>query len=131
MLSGPIAVGPGPDGYLSFQSPSGNIFCGMYDGPMAGVRCDLVDASYPDLTPVACDFGDFHPGTASIDGDGEAAVGACISDTVIDPSAVVLPYGSNAGAGNAVCHAAEDGVTCGNLVTGHGFQVSRTAYRTF
>ena len=135
VLSGPVSLEPGPDGYVTFQTPSGNIFCGLGapvgDSP-ASVRCDLLEADYPDLVPQDCgDVGDFHPGTASLDGRGTAVVGACISDTVIDPSAVVLPYGSNARAGDVVCHSAEDGVTCGDLVTGRGFQVARTAHRVF
>ncbi|WP_157970502.1 DUF6636 domain-containing protein [Nakamurella deserti] len=132
VLLGPVVLTPGPEGYLVFQAPSGNIFCSLngVEGA-AGVRCDLIEADYPDLAPVPCDSGDFVAGTATLDGNGTAVVGGCVSDTVIDPNAVVLPYGSNAGAGDLVCHAAEDGVTCADLGSGHGFQVARGAHRVF
>jgi hypothetical protein len=132
VLSGPVDLGPNADGYLVFQAPSGNIFCNLaiFDGT-SHVRCDLINFDYPDIPPTPCENGDHHAGTASLDGNGVGVVGGCVSDTVIDTSAVVLPYGSRAGVGDVVCHAAEDGVTCGNLVTGHGFQVARTTHRVF
>ncbi len=134
VLLGPVSLEPGPDGYVTFQTPSGNIFCGLgapVGGTPASVRCDLLEADYPDVPAVPCDFGDFVPGTASLDAAGTAVVGGCVGDTVVDPNAVELPYGGNARAGDLVCHSAEDGVTCGDLVSGHGFQVSRGAHRVF
>lgn len=132
VLFGPVDLAAGPDGYLVFQTPSGNIFCGLatLEGTSAA-RCDLIEITYPEPPATPCDNGDFSAATASLVDDTAGVVGGCVSDTVIDTSAVLLPYGFNAGAGDIVCHSAEDGVTCGNLVTGHGFQVARNTYRTF
>lgn len=131
-LYGPIDLGPSSDGFLFFRTPSGNISCGMIDTVDFGsARCDVVEHTYPDPPTPECDVVGVSTGSAEVGADGPGVVGICAGDTVADPAAPVLQYGTNAGAGPYVCRSAEDGVTCANLDTGHGFQIARASYRVF
>ena len=129
---GPISMGPNDSGYLVFQSPSGNIMCGIYtDAGSGGARCDIQEWMFVAPTPLECGEVNYNVGTAEVGADGSGTLGACVGDTVADPASPVLAYGANAGAGDFACHSAQDGVTCANLITGHGFRLARASYQLF
>lgn len=115
--------------YLStFESPSRNIGCVVLDGT---ARCDINHRDWsppphPSSCPPVVDFGQglevygSKPGTF-----------VCAGDTAMDPSAPVLPYGSESVEGKFRCVSARTGMTCTNTATGHGFSISIQSYRLF
>lgn len=114
---------------MAFQSPTGNIHCGIYewDGG-AEARCDLLEVVPSYTTPPAdCDLewgGSFAVGTI-----GKGAL-ACVGDTVLDWGNAVLPYGEAVSVGGISCVSAQTGVTCTNA-EGHGFSVAKARQRLF
>ncbi|MGV3015942.1 hypothetical protein [Rothia sp. 88186D007BW] len=42
-----------------------------------------------------------------------------------------VPYGQIVTYGNIVCDSQQNGLTCGNIITGQGVFMSREGYRTF
>ena len=115
--------------YLGFQSPTGNIHCGIYsDEGSSFARCDLIalTPSYTD-PPEDCEF-DWGQSFA-VEGKGKGYL-ACVSDTVIDPGNPVLPYGEAVSLGGIACVSAETGMTCTNA-KGHGFSVARSRQRLY
>lgn len=125
---------PGPWNQLTqFQSPSGNIGCeisGAYFGG-GSARCDL--AHNPTAWALPPKPANCHAGYGNSVGVGPSGVAQllCISDSTIDPSAPVLPYGSTTTAYGYRCSSARSGVTCANVATGHGFVISTQSYRLF
>jgi len=107
----------------SFKSPTGNIGCYLGSG---SVRCDIHDYTYtPPPKPADCDldWGD----AIELPASGRAAF-SCHGDTVFDPSAPVLPYGSRARQGSVACTSTEGGVSCFHEGTDNGFIISRQTY---
>jgi hypothetical protein len=107
-------------------SPSGRIACLLTDDP-ATVRCDVQGAHWNVQTPANCQlaYGD----SAEV-GAGRANL-SCHGDTVFGvPGAVTVPYGHSARYHDIVCASRSSGITCSNAA-GHGFMVSREAYRLF
>jgi hypothetical protein len=108
-----------------FRSPSGNIGCYM---TTAWVRCDVNVYTYtPTPKPSACDFA-WGP-AVEVRTTGKGRFG-CVSDTVAGSSRV-LRYGKSIAVGPFRCTSRSSGMTCTNTRNGHGFTVSRTAYRFF
>lgn len=108
-----------------FTSPTGNIGC-YVDGEEA--RCDVAEHTWaPPPRPADCDL--------DYGGLGVGATGAasfvCAGDTSLDPSNPPIPYGESIQAGQLRCTSEEVGMTCLSTGSGHGFTVSRTAYRLF
>jgi uncharacterized protein DUF6636 len=60
---------------------------------------------------------------------GEAEFG-CISDTVLDPAAPELSYGSTWQGGQFTCESSPEGLRCTNA-SGHGFFLSRERSELF
>lgn len=124
------AVGPKPaDREVSeltgFVSPTGNVSC-MIDADWA--RCDIIDHDWsPPPRPADCEF-DYGQGISLA--PGEQADFVCAGDTAFGPDEV-LPYGESITAGVLRCESAESGITCRDVQTGHGFSISRQAYRLF
>ena len=117
------------DDYTGFQSPSGNIHCGIYQW-QGGVeaRCDLIDL-VPSFTkaPPGCDL---DWGQAfSVDASGKGSL-ACVGDTVINPSAPVLAYGKGVSINGITCVSSQKGMTCTNA-EGHGFQIARAKQKVY
>lgn len=117
-------------GFAVFHSPSGNISCMMGDLAGDGIvmaMCEIGHHSYPaPARPAGCnlDYGDrFVLGSV-----GKATLG-CHGDTVADPSAAVLPYGTSINYGSLACTSSESGMWCGSLDTGHYFKVASAAYQ--
>lgn len=110
-----------------FQSPSGNIFCGI--GSQAGgafAECEVDDHSWASPPrPPNCDagFGDrigLHQGRPPGFG--------CHSDTLYGTGLPVLDYGQSRSAGPITCLSQSSGVTCTDNSSGHFFTVSKESY---
>jgi hypothetical protein len=113
------ASGAAPAG---FRLPSGNIAC--LDTP-GGLRCDILSGLKPEPRR-ACELdwtGTWlaHKGRASA---------VCAGDTVFDPRARVLPYGTTWRRNGLTCDSRRTGLTCRNRA-GHGFFLSRQRWRLF
>jgi hypothetical protein len=112
----------------TFKSPSGNIGCMIIDG---GARCDIRQRNWsPPPRPSNCpNIVDFGQGLAvNASGSGRFV---CAGDTVMDPSAQVLPYNTDTVVGDLSCASATNGMTCTNTSTGHGFFIAIQGYRIF
>ena len=108
-----------------FVSPSGNVSC-MIDADWA--RCDIIDRDWsPPPRPADCEF-DYGQGISLAPGEQPQFV--CAGDTAFGADAV-LPYGQSITAGALRCESAEPWITCRDIQTGHGFSISREAYRLF
>jgi hypothetical protein len=101
-------------------------------GDLAGdgtvmAMCEIGHHTYPTPSrPSSCtlDYGDrFVLGSV-----GKATLG-CHGDTVADPSAAVLPYGTSISYGSLACTSSESGMWCGSLDTGHYFKVASAAFQ--
>ena len=123
-------IGPAPADrevpeLTGFVSPSGNVSC-MIDPDWA--RCDIIDRDWtPPPRPADCEF-DYGQGISLA--PGEQAQFVCAGDTAFGADEV-LPYGESITAGVLRCESAESGITCRDVRTGHGFSISREAYRLF
>ena len=101
-----------------FRMPSKNIYCAYF----GSLRCDIRSGLRPKPTrPVGCDFD--WGGTYFLGRSGPARIG-CVSDSVFDPSARVLPYGTIWRRGGIACASRRSGLRCTNR-EGHGFFMSR------
>lgn len=113
-----------------FQSPSGNILCGVGTiGPdgKATVTCEIRAHSYtPPPKPENCHLG--WGDRISLDQGGTPVV-HCHGDTIFGavPPPPSLPYGQSRSAGTIGCVSQPSGVTCTDRSTGHYFRVSREA----
>lgn len=115
---------PGIVSDVGFQSPSGNINCGYLPD---GLTCQISEFTYkpPDLD---C-HGMGAPGaTFGIDRMGDSFL-FCAGD--VEGGGPVLAYGKQIAVGNVHCVSREDGVTCQDVSSGHGFKVSRAAYQLY
>jgi hypothetical protein len=92
------------------------------DGSWA--RCDVANAAYQ--TPLTADCRDLDQGDSLV--LGETVASTCHGDTVLRAGSV-LAVGHGRRLGDIRCTMTHAGVTCRNLVTGHGFRMSRTRYR--
>ncbi|MDQ2983832.1 MAG: hypothetical protein M3R70_07925 [Actinomycetota bacterium] len=110
---------------ISFRTPSGNIGCGYASG-LGGppsLRCDIRSGLRPrPARPRGCvdlEWGD----SFQMNRTGRAGV-TCHGDTVIDPRARVLRYGSSWARDGFKCVSRTTGLRCRNR-SGHGFFMSR------
>ena len=110
----------------SFRSPTGNIGCGMAGG---SARCDIRERDWsPPPKPASCPV-DYGQGlTVGERGRGEFV---CAGDTALNPGAPIVPYGTDSVIGDLRCRSRENGVTCTNTASGHGFFIARDRYRIF
>ncbi len=110
----------------SFRSPSANIGCAM---SARSVRCDIRERTWsPPPNPPDCPV-DYGQGVeVSTVGSGHLV---CAGDTTLNPSAPVLGYGRSTAAGSLSCVSSEAGIACRNSGSGHGFFISRQAYRVY
>lgn len=104
----------------AFVMPSRNIAC-LYDSNV--IRCDIFSGIKPEPTK-ACKF--YWKGVR-LNGTGSASF-LCIIDTIYDPSAPVLKFGSTWRRGSISCRSSTRGLRCQNDI-GHGFFLSRERSR--
>jgi hypothetical protein len=116
-------------GFDPFATPSGHIGC-MYQhakGEKAYLRCDVDDVAHPVKRPASCelDYGSAFGLSAS-----GKAQRLCVGDTVRDPKAKVIKYGTTRRFGPFTCTSKTTGLRCTNRA-GHGFALSRERQRLF
>jgi hypothetical protein len=129
VLSVPSAFGA--SGADSFRMPSGNIFCAYQHYSFAPIelRCEIRSKIRP-LPPRPASCGDAVWGEGySMRQRGPAHV-LCITDTIYDPKAKVLPYGTTRRYGAFRCTSKTTGLRCVNA-TGNGFFLSKEHSYTF
>ena len=115
----------GASGAETFRMPSGNIFCAWehYSFAPVDLRCEIRSGVKPlPPRPKAC--GDaYWGGGYSMRRTGRAYV-LCITDTIYDPKAKVLAYGSTWHGGGFTCTSETAGLRCTNP-RGYGFFLSK------
>lgn len=107
---------------VGFQSPSGNITCGIQDGT---VVCQLARFDY---TPPKHDCGASGWGF-NFKLAGKSAFLFCAGD--VESGGPTLAYGKQITVGKVRCVSRKDGVTCQNTGSGYGFRVARAEYVFF
>ncbi len=117
--------------FVTFRTPSGNIGCGYsrFSGEPAFLRCDIRSGLHNPTPrrPANCQFGfGFGVGMRKTG----RAFPICAGDTVLDPRARVLPYGSTWSLDGFRCLSQAIGLRCTNPA-GHGFFLSRERWQTF
>jgi hypothetical protein len=104
----------------TFQMPSRNIGC-LLDGTR--LRCDIRSGLKPPPSkPCRGDWG----GIVMIARG--AARANCAGDTVYDPAAPTLPYGSAWGGAGITCRSRSTSLTCTAFAGPHGFMLSRESW---
>jgi hypothetical protein len=111
-----------------FRMPSNNIACGYF--PRSGrqqttLRCDILSGLRPE--PRRACQGDWTGASMRLTG---RAAATCAGDTVYDPRARILSYGSSWKRAGLVCVSRRTGLTCTNR-SRHGFFLSRERWRVF
>lgn len=119
---------PQPVKFVRFQSPSKNIGC-IYAPAAAGraayLRCDILSGLRP-----------APKGSCRLDWTGFTMVGrtrprpTCAGDTVYEPGARILRYGSTWRGAGFVCRSRRSELRCTNAVR-RGFSLSRMRSYTF
>ena len=125
-----VVAGPAlADQYIGFQSPTGNIQCGIYSGSggtsVLGSR-PVATQTYR-KAPAGCEFDWGNSFEVQATGKGYLA---CVSDSMADPSNQVLRYGQAVSLGGISCVSAKTGMTCTNAA-GHGFSVAKAKQKLF
>jgi hypothetical protein len=118
-VAGTLA-GAAPAHAFWFQTPSHNIAC---MGDKHSIRCDTrfqTKFMAPAYKPKGCDV-DWGPLTM---GPRTRAHIACVGDTVLNPKASVLAYGTTKIFGPFTCTSRTSGLRCRNLA-GHGWFLRR------
>ena len=111
-----------------FQTPSGNIRCGMFrTSGKWSMRCDIYDHSWvAPPRPTPCDFGDYGSSV------GMSRKGSprflCVSDAMDGGS--TLTYGKSLQYGPFFCRSRPKGLKCFNA-GGRGWFLSRQSYDLF
>jgi hypothetical protein len=123
------AAAPATVVHLSaFQTPSGNIGCELLDGV---ARCDIGKRTWsPPARPASCpNIVDFGQGL-EVSGSAPARF-VCAGDTASDPASPKLAYGSGSEVGGFLCVSEQNGLTCTDHASAHGFFISIQSYRIF
>lgn len=112
-----------------FKSPTGNISCLFLMGDQVSVRCDLAELNRS-FTNQPNDCGEDWGDSFGVDETAKHGAVLCHGDTVADPSAQVLDYGSTISHFGITCASSKAGMTCQNNA-GHGFTLARKAQSVF
>lgn len=116
LACGAVTSATADAGFRTFQTPSKRIGCAYITGKFpAMIRCDLF---FLDDRAVVLE----HRGRPRK---------IRITDTVGDPKARVLAYGTTTRFGSFSCTSRTSGLTCRSRRSGHGFTVSRQAQKLF
>ena len=115
------------DPYYEFQSPSGNIDCGLgLLNNNAFALCEIGGHTWvAPARPAACEGG---WGDRVGLNQGSAATLDCHTDTVRGSDLPTLGYGDRLSAGAITCDSEFSGVTCTDASTGHYFSIARDSY---
>ena len=103
--------------YRDFRSPSGKIGCAFYS-----------DAESPPF--VRCDWRGAGDRALVLGETGRARMRR-VTDSVMNPDARVLRYGTSITYRRLKCVSRRLGMTCRSLASGHGFRVSVEKQETF
>ena len=103
--------------YHDFRSPSGKVACAFYS-----------DAETPPL--VRCDWRGADDEAMLLRETGRARR-RHVTDSVMNPEAMVLRYGRSTTFRRLKCVSRRLGMTCRSLASGHGFRVSVEKQETF
>mgnify|MGYP001670788102 CR=1 FL=1 len=107
------------------ETPSQNISCELHDD---AVSCSIYARDYGDAGQEDCEDELFSITVGS--GQPELACGQEFLGTA-DQSVMTLDYGGSVANDSFACSSAEDGMTCWNQWTGHGFKIARRGYWSF
>src|SRR3954451_24408096 len=112
---GSAAADSGAD---TFRMPSGAIYCAYehYDFSPTDLRCEIRTKIKP-MPASGCDDGYLMKETGP-------AAAFCAGDTIYDPNALVLAYGTTRQFGQFSCSSATAGLRCVNA-SGDGFFISK------
>jgi hypothetical protein len=115
------------DSYDAFQSPSGNIVCGIGSSTTTASPC-AKSAATAGLHrrvhhPCEAGWGD----RIEMDQGSPPAL-SCHTDTLRGTTEPPLAYGSTRAAGEMSCDSELSGITCTDASTGHFFRISRDSY---
>lgn len=113
----PFAAVARAEPYYSFQSPSGNVYCGLgqaqdLSGATTFAVCEIRDhawAAPPRPTPCMGGWGDRV-------------------SMLKDPGSPVLEYGQTRSLNSLMCDSESSGMTCMDNGTGHYFRLARDNY---
>ena len=113
-----------------FFSPTGNLFC-VLDSPYLPPACELGRGAIPDSTACPDDGPSQNVGRIELTDAGPQPV--CNSDTIRDPDAPTLGYGTAATwPGTSIsCVIERFGATCIDPSTSRGFFLAKNRYRIF
>ncbi len=110
----------------SFQSPTGNIGCVIASG---NTRCDIAEHTFNlPPRPSSCNL-DWGQGL-TFSGNSSARI-VCAGDTAMNPAAATLGYGEVTRVGPVLCQSTQEGMSCANSASGHGFFLSRERYQIY
>lgn len=123
----PLAAIAHADQYYQFQSPSGNIDCGMALLNNNGfAMCEIGDHTWvaPPRPP------DCHGGWGDRIGinQGGAPALSCHTDTLRGSVEPTLNYGDKWSVNSITCDSEPSGMTCTDAGTGHFFHIARDSY---
>jgi hypothetical protein len=128
-LPAPCAeVARAADSYDAFESPSGNIACGIgYLNNNGFVSCEIGGHTYiAPPRPPSCEGG--WGDRIGMDQGGPPAL-SCHTDTLRGATEPALAYGSTQTVGEMSCESEASGMTCTDAGTGHFFRISRDSYQ--
>lgn len=122
------ALSRGASHLAFFRSPTGNIGCAIAEGT---ARCDIRNRDWsPSPRPASCSRETGYGQGLVVEATGRVHF-VCAGDTALNPTGPVLSYGRDSRVDDFTCKSREDGVTCTNRRTGHGFLINRVRYRIF
>ncbi|WP_142282240.1 DUF6636 domain-containing protein [Mycobacterium sp. IEC1808] len=127
MVLSPFAPTAHAEPYYAFQSPSGNVYCGLGQSDATTfAACEIRDHTWPaPPRPNPCMGG---WGDRISMRQGGAPQMSCHTDTLKDPSSPVLEYGQTRSLNSLECDSEASGMTCTDTSSGHYFRLSRDNY---
>jgi hypothetical protein len=112
-----------------FMTPSRHIACMYQHLPDARpeLRCDVDHVAHPVKRPRSCELD--YGSAFGLSATGRAQR-LCVGDTVRDPKAKILKYGTTRRFGPFTCTSKTTGLRC-TTKAGHGFELSRERQKLF
>jgi hypothetical protein len=122
------ALARAADSYSAFQSPSGNIDCGIgFLNNNGFASCEIGSHTWvAPPRPSSCEGG--WGDRIGMDQGSPPAL-SCHTDTLRGTSEPTLSYGSTRTVGEIRCESELSGMTCTDASTGHLFTISRDSYQ--